>query len=61
MMRRGFLTLGLLILAGIWLGPLPQLAQHSFSAHMAMHMGVVAIAAPFLALGIAGGSFDPVR
>jgi putative membrane protein len=61
MKRGGFLILGLLTLAGIWLGPLPQLARQSFSAHMAMHMGVVAIAAPFLALGIAASSFDPVR
>jgi putative membrane protein len=28
---------------------------------MAMHMGVVAVAAPLLALGIAGGRLDPVR
>lgn len=59
--RLPLLALGALTLAAIWLGPLPQMAQHSFSAHMAMHMGVVAIAAPFLALGLAGGGFDPVR
>lgn len=51
---------GVLALAGIWLGPLPELARESFAAHMTMHMGVVAIAAPLLALGIAGGKFDPV-
>ena len=61
MMRRLSLIVGLLALAGAWLGPLPQLAQHAFWAHMTMHMIVVAIAAPFLALGIAGSSFDPVR
>ena len=55
------LLLGVLTLGAIWLGPLPRLAQHSFSAHMAMHMGVVAIAAPFLALGVAGSWLDPVR
>ena len=55
------LILGLFVLAGIWLGPLPRLAGQAFSAHMAMHMGVVAIAAPLLALGIAGGALDPVR
>ena len=60
-MRRLSLLSGLLALAGIWLGPLPELAQRAFSAHMAMHMGVVAIAAPFIALGIAGSAFDPVR
>ena len=61
MKRPVLLILGLFALAGIWLGPLPQLAGQAFSAHMTMHMGVVAIAAPFLALGIAGGSLDPVR
>ncbi len=60
-MRKAWLISGLLALAGLWWGPLPQLARHAFSAHMAMHMGVVAIAAPFLAFGIAGSSFDPVR
>jgi len=59
-MRRGFIACGLLILAAIWLGPLPQMARQAFFAHMLMHMGVVALAAPILALGIAGGRFDPV-
>ena len=45
----------------MWLGPLPQLARRAFFAHMTMHMGVVAVAAPLLALGVAGGRFDPVR
>ena len=49
---------GLLGLAGLWLGPLPRLAASSFSAHMALHMGVVALAAPAIALGIAGGRLD---
>lgn len=52
---------GLLILAAVWLGPLPQLARQAFCAHMLMHMGVVAVAAPVLALGVAGGRLDPVR
>ena len=60
-MRAAFLTLGLVTLALVWLGPLPQLALRYFSAHMTMHMGVVAVAAPLLALGIAGGPFDPAR
>lgn len=55
------LALGAAALALLWLGPLPGLAAHSFSAHMTMHMGVVAVAAPLLALGLAGGRFDPVR
>lgn len=60
-MKARFLLPGLLLLAVFWGGPLPRLAAVSFSAHMAMHMGIVAVVAPLLALGIAGGSFDPVR
>jgi putative membrane protein len=59
--RAALLTLGVLTLAAAWLGPLPQLAQQAFYAHMTLHMGVVAVAAPLLALGLAGSSLDPVR
>lgn len=51
---------GLVVLAATWLGPLPALARAVFSAHMVMHMAVVAVAAPLLALGVAGGRLDPV-
>jgi putative membrane protein len=54
------LVSGLAALSAVWLGPLPELARHSFAAHMTMHMGVVAVAAPLLALAVAGGPFDPV-
>lgn len=60
-MRRGLVACGLLILAAVWLGPLPHLARQAFFAHMLMHMGVVAVAAPILSLGIAGGRLDPAR
>lgn len=60
-MRRLILTSGLLLLAAAWLGPLPQLARGAFFAHMTMHMMVVAVAAPLLALGLAGSRLDPVR
>jgi putative membrane protein len=60
-MRRALLIVGALSLAAVWLGPLPDLARSAFFAHMTMHMGVVAVAAPLLALGIAGGRLDPVR
>ncbi|MEW6297622.1 MAG: cytochrome c oxidase assembly protein [Thermodesulfobacteriota bacterium] len=60
-MCRALTACGLLILAAVWLGPLPQLARRAFCAHMLMHMGVVAVAAPVLALGVAGGRFDPAR
>ena len=61
MTHRLFAIAGALVLAVTWLGPLPRLARHAFSAHMTMHMLVVAVAAPLLALAIAGGRFDPVR
>jgi len=60
-MRRTLFALGTLTLAVVWLGPLPELASGRFSAHMTMHMGVVAVAAPLLALALAGGPFDPAR
>lgn len=59
-MQRALLILGLLTLAGAWLGPLPFLARGAFWAHMTMHMLVVAVAAPLIALGISGTRFDPV-
>lgn len=40
-MRRALLIVGLLTLAGAWLGPLAQLARSAFFARMVMHMGVV--------------------
>lgn len=60
-LRPALLCGGLALLAAAWLGPLPALSRHSFSAHMAMHMTVVALVAPMLAAGVAGGRFDPVR
>ena len=60
-MRVGLLSIGIALLAAIWFGPLPMLARHSFASHMAMHMGVVAVAAPLLALAIAGSRLDPLR
>jgi putative membrane protein len=55
------LALGLAALAFAWLGPAAQLLPGPFSAHMAMHMAVVAVAAPLLALALGGGRLDPVR
>ena len=55
------LAAGLLVLGAAWLGPLPGWSRHAFSAHMLMHMAVVAIAAPLIALGIAGSRADPAR
>lgn len=60
-MRRSALLGGLGILAIGWLGPLPELSRQLFAAHMGLHVTVIAIAAPLLAIGIAGGRRDPVR
>jgi putative membrane protein len=60
-MRRALLICGVVTLAAVWLGPLPQLARRAFWAHMTVHTGVVAVAAPLLAAGVAGGRLDPVR
>jgi putative membrane protein len=54
-------AIGCAVLAAAWLGPLPALSRDSFSAHMTMHMLVVAVAAPLFALGLAGSRSDPVR
>ena len=50
---------GLLVLAAAWVVPWRDLVP-AFSAHMIMHMLVVAVAAPLLALGVAGRRWDPV-
>ena len=60
-MRTSFLAAACAVLASVWLGPLPDLARHSFAAHMTMHIAVVAVAAPLIALAIAGTAGDPVR
>jgi putative membrane protein len=61
LIRMGLLTVGVLVLAGAWLGPLPALARQSFAAHMAMHMAVVAVAAPLVALAVPGTWIDGAR
>jgi putative membrane protein len=52
------LGIGVAALLAAWLGPLPELAPRSFSAHMTMHMAVVAVAAPLIAFGVAGSRLD---
>jgi putative membrane protein len=61
LMQIGSLALALAVLASAWLGPLPDLARQSFAAHMTIHIAVVAVAAPLLALAVAGTAADPVR
>ena len=55
------LAIGVLVVGLAWLGPLSGVAARGFSAHMATHMAVVAIAAPLVAFGLSGRRFDPVR
>jgi putative membrane protein len=59
-MRMWFFIAGLCVLTGAWAG-LANLAERAFFAHMTMHMAVVAIAAPLLAMGVAGTASDPAR
>lgn len=51
-MRRASLAAGLFVLTIVWLGPLLGPWRESFSAGMVAHMGVVAVAAPLIALGL---------
>jgi len=60
-MRTAPSVLAALVLSAMWAGMLPELARTSFAAHMTMHMGVVAVAAPLIALALAGSRLDPVR
>jgi putative membrane protein len=53
-MRALPLLTGLAVLALVWGGPLLGADRASFAAHMIAHMGVVAIAAPLLAIGLPG-------
>jgi putative membrane protein len=58
-MRSGCLIIALLILCAAWLGPLPALAREAFFAHMTLHMAVVAVAAPLLAIAVGAGALPP--
>lgn len=51
-MRRLALVGGLAVLAAIWSGPLLAAWRVSLAASMVAHMGVVAVAAPLIAIGL---------
>ena len=57
-MKKLCLILGLFVLGVLWAGVLPFADRSSFTVHMIVHMGVVAGAAPLLALGLSGSKFD---
>ena len=59
-MKAASLVIGFVVLGVAWVGQLSHLAKDAFFAHMTVHIGVVAVAAPLLSLGIAGTRFDPV-
>lgn len=61
MTRPLLLTAALALLAGLWWGPLPAMTATSFSAHMLLHMALVAVVAPLAALALVDGHFDPAR
>lgn len=42
------LVIGIGVLCMAWLGPWPELAKTAFAAHMAVHISVVAVAAPLI-------------
>lgn len=58
-MKTAALIAGLLVLALAWAGPLPGIAATSFAAHMIVHMSVVALVAPLIAIGLSGTRIDP--
>src|SRR5690606_29903714 len=48
-------------LAFAWVSPLPAIAAERFSGYAALHVAVICVAAPLLALAICGSRFDPVQ
>lgn len=59
--RAALVLLGGLTLAAGWLGAFERALPGPFSAHMTLHMAVVAVASPLVALGLAGTGADPAR
>jgi putative membrane protein len=47
------LVAGIAVLAALWLGPLGPLSHTAFSAHMLLHVGVIAVGSPLLGYAIA--------
>ncbi|HEX7075168.1 MAG TPA: cytochrome c oxidase assembly protein [Hyphomicrobiaceae bacterium] len=43
---------GLLVLAFLWLGPLPAMSRRAFSPHMILHLAVTSLAAPLIVAGL---------
>lgn len=54
MSRHLLLAAGIAVLVFAWAGPLPVLLRESLAAHMWLHMTVVGIGMPLVAVGLAG-------
>lgn len=52
-MNGALVIAGVVVLLFAWAGPLPTLVPGSFAAHMLLHMSVVGIGVPLLAMGLA--------
>ena len=52
MTGNALIVAGIAVLAFAWGGPLPGLVPASFAAHMILHMTVVGLGAPLLAIGL---------
>ncbi|MFT0858738.1 cytochrome c oxidase assembly protein [Ancylobacter sp. G4_0304] len=57
-MKLASVIAGLAILALVWGSPLAGMPG-TFTAHMIVHMSVVALAAPLIAIGLSGTRLDP--
>ncbi|WJH38053.1 cytochrome c oxidase assembly protein (plasmid) [Aliirhizobium terrae] len=61
-MKHTSLYVGVILLMALWAVLLPLADRASFTIHMIAHMGVVAGAAPLIAIGLSGTRFDlPAR
>jgi putative membrane protein len=47
------LATGLAVLTALWLGPLVPMSRTAFSPHMMLHLGVIVVASPLIAGGLA--------
>ncbi|MEF2071819.1 cytochrome c oxidase assembly protein [Consotaella aegiceratis] len=52
------LWLGVITLFGLWLSPLVALSRSAFSAHMILHLGIVTVASPLIAIGLMRSRLD---
>lgn len=57
-MKRAAAIAGVAVLAIVWGVPGLGLVDPSFTRHMLAHVGVVAVAAPLIGIGLSGGRYD---